>query len=98
MFKKGDYIVVLDIGSFPTDCAKNGYCLKQRKNNKSIHPYIDLDGSRSNGNNSLEFDKTNNLKDWRYATPQEIDEYERLGKPFDVTKITNSENPRYEIY
>jgi len=24
---------------------------------------------------------------WRYATPEEIEEYERLGKPFDVTTI-----------
>lgn len=74
MFEKDDYIVVLDVGSFSTYCAKNGYCLKQRKDNKSIHPYIDLDGSRSNGNNSLEFDKTNHLKDWRYATQFEIEE------------------------
>lgn len=98
MFKKDDYIVVLNIGDFSTHCALPNYCFKQRKDSKSIYPYVDITGSKSNGNNSLEFNKSNNLKDWRYATQQEIDEYERLGKPFDVTTITNSENPRYEIY
>lgn len=94
MFKKGDYIVTLIVTTW-TNCAKNNYIFKQSKNYEKIYPCIDLSGSSSNGNDSLKFDKTGTLKDWRYATPIEIEEYESLGKPFD-TGLLNSNN--YEIY
>ncbi len=96
MFKKGDYIVTLDVGTFHTDCARNNYCFKQREDNVSIHPEVDLKGSIRNGNYSLAFDKSNNLKDWRYATPQEIAKYNELDFPFDVTTVNY--DPSYEIY
>jgi hypothetical protein len=101
MFKENDYIVTLDIdhsGFFDTYCAKENYCFKQAKDDTSISPKIDLVGSVTNQNCTLTFDKKERLTDWRYATPQEIAEYDRLGRPFDVTTITPIEVTNYEIY
>ena len=95
MFKKGDYVVTLKT-VIQTDCAKDNYIFKQRLTENSIHPCIDLSGSKSNGNLSLTFDKNQSLKDWRYALPHEIEAYEQAGKPIDVTKLTTE--PQYEIY
>lgn len=86
-FKKGDYIVTLNVTISHTDCGKNNYCFKQRENNVFISPEVDLNGYKANSNNTLTFDKSNNLQNWRYATPEEIAEYDRLGKPYDVTTL-----------
>lgn len=90
MFKKGDYIVTLKVSTNASRCGKDNYCFKQREDNRSIHPEIDLGGSKHNGNNTLSFDKQYKLEDWRYATKEEIAEYDRLDKPFDVTTLKNS--------
>lgn len=85
-FKKGDYIVTLKISEgYTTDCAKENYCFKQKCDNGSLS-VEDLFGY-ANGNSGLRYGKTNNLLDWRYATPEEIAEYDRLGKPYDVTTL-----------
>lgn len=89
-FKKGDYIVTLEGDFSMTNCAKINYCFKQRVNNKCIHPYCDLKNSSANGNTELKFDKSGKLKNWRYATPEEIAEYEKIGKPYDVTTLKES--------
>ena len=89
MFKKDNYIVTLnikDIGSF-TQCAKINYIFKQSIDSEYIIPRIDLVGSTSNANDTLLYNKRGNLLDWKYATTEEIFEYERIGKPFDVTKL-----------
>ena len=101
MFKEDDYIVTLNIdhtGGFGTSCAKENYCFKQRQAEWYISPEIDLEGSTTNSNGGLNFNSNGKLIDWRYATPQEIEEYDRLGKPFDVTTITPIEVTNYEIY
>jgi hypothetical protein len=86
MFRKGDYIVTLDV-EIGSDCAKDNYCFKIKIDHECVYPEIDLEGSETNGNDSMSFNKKQNLKDWRYATPEEIAEYDRLGKPFDVTTM-----------
>lgn len=86
MFKKGDYIVTLNAIS-TSQCSRNNFIFKQREDADGMQPCIDLDGSRTNGNGSHTFDKKFNLRDWRYATQKEIDEYERLGYPYDVTTL-----------
>lgn len=93
MFKKDEYIVTLwkTVG---TSCAKDNYIFKQREKYDYLKPYIDLDGDGGNGNNKLPFNNPLVFK-WRYATPQEIAEYERLGKPFDVTELKSE---IYEIF
>jgi len=92
-FKKGDYIVTLKTdGYIITDCAKEYYCFKQRKDYKGISPEKDLTNSSTNCNSNLSFDKLKCLKDWRYATKEEIAEYDRIGKPYDVTTLNISLN------
>jgi len=90
-FKEGDYIVTLKGEFTGSDCAKENYCFKIRNSGPGIRPSMDLDGSKFNGNTSMTFDKRQKLRDWRYATPDEITEYNRIGKPFDVTKIKTGE-------
>lgn len=90
-FKEGDYIVTLDVESGAWNCARNNYCFKQRINNIYITPEIDLKGSKTNGHDIMSFDKKKYLKEWRYATPEEIAEYDRIGKPYDVTTLQKKE-------
>ena len=96
MFYKGDYIVTLDVED-GYNCAKRNYCFKQRANNKGIYPAVDLKGCRGNGHGAMSFDKKEYLKDWRYATPEEAAEYERIGQPYDVTTLQKKEEsiPEY---
>jgi len=97
MFKKGDYIVTVKVeNSGKHNCAKNNYCFKQRVNDEGMYPVIDLQGSDQNGHRVMSFNKTGYLKDWRYATPQEIAGYDRIGKPYDITTLPTE--PQYEIY
>jgi hypothetical protein len=93
-FKQGDYIVTLKGDFSITRCAKENYCFKIRFTANDLNPEIDLNGSTKNGNDNLKFNKSSeHLTDWRYATPQEIAEYDRLGKPFDVTTL----KPTFEV-
>jgi len=96
MFHQGDYIVTLDVED-GYNCAKRNYCFKQRVNNKGIYPAVDLRGSTGNGHGAMSFDKKEYLKDWRYATPEEAAEYERIRKPYDVTTLQKKEEsiPEY---
>lgn len=80
-FLKDDYIVVLqeEISvSFP----KN-HVFKQRETACYLRVYKDIRGE-ANGNNIADISKASL---WRYATSQEIMEYDIQGKPVDVTKI-----------
>lgn len=96
MFYEGDYIVTLDVEN-GWNCAKKNYCFKQRINFTGMAPEVDLNGSTSNSHSVMSFDKKQCLKDWRYATPEEVAEYERIGKPYDVTILQNKEEsiPEY---
>jgi len=88
MFRKGDYIVTLKVkNDYGYNCARDNYCFKIRINHKGIYPEIDLLGNTLNGHDVMSFDKKGLLTDWRYATSEEIAEYDRLGKPFDVTTM-----------
>jgi hypothetical protein len=100
MFKKGEYIVLIDqpinmdgdkLG-WDSKSFKQNHIYKQKEDHKYLMTELDSDGSYNNGWSCYDF----KYKNWRYATPQEITEYKRLGKPFDVSEIPNSNN--YEIY
>lgn len=80
MFKKDDYIVILDGNNYG---FKTNYIIKQRENIEYVRPYLDCKHSKTNGLPSLVY----NSSVWRYATQEEIDEYDRLGKPYDVTTL-----------
>jgi len=89
-FKKGDYIVVLKLGSVTTACAKENYCFKQREDHECLSPACDLEGDTKNANLTLTFDKSYKLEDWRYATKEEIEKYNEIDKPYDVTTLNKS--------
>lgn len=88
MFYEGDYIVTLINDG---DCGKVNYCSKQRKDSSSLNPVIDTKGYHHNSNWEFLASDTSNTK-WRYATPEEIAEYERIGKPYDVTTLHKQPN------
>lgn len=96
-FKEGDYIVTLDVED-GYNCARNNYCFKQRRNDTGIYPVVDLKGNKTNGHAVMSFDKKEFLKDWRYATPEEIAEYDRIGKPYDVTTLHNKKEESIPEY
>ena len=75
------------------------HCYKVRENNRFLRPELDSCGIIDNGwecilYNPNKFHKTRN---WRYATQEEIDEYERRGKPYDVTELQKKELSMKEI-
>ena len=88
-FNAGDYIVTLSLksGMHPTSCAKENFCFKQRETASSIKPMVDLDGDQYNSSDGLNFDKSDELLDWRYATKQEAKVYQIFKKPYDVRTI-----------
>ena len=82
-FKKGDYIVYLDERGSPwllkNHCYEhNGKCSRYFSTSKDSNY-----GSTSNSNVTYQSDL------WRYATPEEIAEYNRIGKPYDVTTLVS---------
>jgi len=93
MPKKGDYIVILELTSVCTDCAKVNYCFKVRENHPYLRPCKDLSGDTSNGHSGLMFDLSDDLLAWRYATSSEISKYNFLEKPFNVTEFSIPKYP-----
>lgn len=104
MFKKYDYIVCLE-GKFSppggmgiSECGRKNFIVKQSITCEylNIEKGIGLDvndtTSGHRNNHMFTFDKTQWLKDWRYATSEEIEEYERLGQPYDVTTLKSFKN------
>ena len=81
MFRKGDYIVVL-IDDIDKDFSIN-YIFKQRRD------YLNLSVEKSiknvaDGWRSIKFEYSSS---WRYADEEEIEEYERIQKPFDTSTM-----------
>lgn len=94
MFKKGDYIVSIKGISPKNDAFPINHIFKQRVDYYYITVEADANGIK-NGWILRPFDKSQG-HDWRYATPEEIAEYDRLGKPFDVTTLKQSK-PQNEV-
>ena len=93
-FKKGEYIVIiLKVESFSKDFISN-YIYKQREDYKHLRPELGNYSSKTNGWETI---GKNNSHNWRYATQEEIDEYERRGKPYDVTELQKKELSMKEI-
>lgn len=87
-FKKGDYIVLLNTPTTDTSFPKN-YIFKQREDYHYLLSELDMNGSKTNGWSLVNFIKKGYSinYNWRYATETEIAEYNRLGKPYDVTTL-----------
>lgn len=85
-FKKDDYIVLgntPDKASFLSNC-----CYKQREDNIYLKSYLDSKLSKINGWTCVSIDNSNgseNVFNWRYATKEESEYYEKIGEPFDTT-------------
>lgn len=105
MYPKDSYIVLLS-GCNGEDTWRSSipinYCYKLDRNSfdddngiEGFHVYKDKNGKSNGWNCSRGYGDDYNLK-MRCATFQEITEYERLGKPFNINELPNSNN--YEIY
>jgi hypothetical protein len=98
-FKKGTYIVFTEgtnsnFNSFPLF-----YVFKQRMSGTILHSCKDLKGSITNGWAMRPFQSTSDIKSsWRYATPEEIAEYDRLDKPFDVRNLNKQEESSWSNF
>ena len=84
IFKKGQYIVTLIDDGF---CGTINYCSKQKNDSYQLEPEIDTNGNKSNKNGVFRAKDVSFTK-WRWATKEEEEEYERRGKPFDVTELS----------
>lgn len=85
MFKEDDYIVLTKIELKSKSFIEN-WILKQNKNSLYLNIYLDCE-YEFNGWSVFKFDKSDTRFDWRYATIEEIEEYDRIGKPYDVTTL-----------
>lgn len=92
MFKKDEYIICLNTPISDIDFPPN-YIFKQAREAEHISVYQDACGDQ-NGWKQVKFDNSSDYSDWRYATPEEIEEYERLGKPYDVTTLKQFKVPK----
>lgn len=88
-FTKGEYIVTLDPLCLNDRYFPTNYCFKQSIDEKYLKVKKDIKGTP---NGWVQYSK--NLKNflWRYATNEEIVEYEQQGKPFDVTIFNKKKN------
>jgi hypothetical protein len=102
--KKGDCVVLVSSCNGKNawkDSLPENYCFKIRTELDKIyscgfHPELDIKDSRDNGWFLTETAKRSNLNLYenfklRLATQEEIDEYNRLGKPFDVSTLLKTE-------
>lgn len=87
MFLKDEYVVISK--DMTSRFAIKDHIYKIRYNNKNIAPYLDSGDSTNNVFGIIYKDSNS----WRYATKEEIAEYNRLGKPYDVTSL--NKQPEY---
>lgn len=89
-FKKGDYIVPLKDVSI-SNCWNN-FVMKQETDSNIFKPETLINGSINNTNQAWYSSNFSNKSHWRYATKEEIIEYDRIGKPYDVTTLKPETN------
>lgn len=80
-FKKGDYIVLLEYTSSGSYIKDHIY--KQEVDRSYLTTELDSMGDKHNGWVKFSYKE----KNWRYADLYEIEEYEKLGKPYDTSKL-----------
>ena len=83
MFNENDYITIVKDSSSNNNWEN--FVVKQLEDNNNIIPII----TPLNRNNSDRAEIYSHFNEtyitWRYSTPEEIEEYDRIGKPFNVT-------------
>ena len=90
LFLKDEYIVILTDSS--TNSFLTNHVYKQREDYKYLRVYKD-ENSERNGLLKIEFTDKHL---WRYATKQEIMEYDIQDRPVNVTRIGMANLPAYE--
>ncbi len=85
MFRKDEYIVCLNTPEKDCDFPPN-YIYKQRNDEECLSVYLDNTGV-VNGWSLIMYNGTGKYSEWRYATPEEVEHYDLLGKPYDVTTL-----------
>ena len=106
VFKKGEYVVLISDGQstagarlVQSDQFIKNHCYKVRENKVFLRPELDSNGSTTNGWKSVPYNPNEYHKNrnWRYATEKEAIEYEKRGKPYDVTELQKKELSMEEI-
>lgn len=92
MFKKDDYIIITILNQ-NNDGFITNFCYKQRDNKFYLRPELTTLGNICNGWGLITYSSSH----WRYATKKEIAEYDRLGKPFNVTTLNEKEELLDEV-
>lgn len=87
MFIKNDYLVITCDSSFENQYVTN-YCYKQRENSSYLQSFLDNDGRFNNGWDTVNFFNENT---WRYATKQEVVEYDLRGCPYNTAELNKKE-------
>lgn len=102
-FKKREYIVILfDQGRVCEDTDfPSFHCFKQREDARYLLAEKDNSGSTTNGWGIISPNKDRYT--WRNATQEEIDYYNKVGKPFNVKEMNwslflNIKSKSYEVY
>ena len=84
-FLEGQYIIALHERCKGDKDFTYNFCFKQESNSYSLTACLSCVGSTSNGWDIVHF---NDKGSFRFATAEEIAEYERLGKPYNVDTIS----------
>lgn len=87
-FKKGDYIVVLEKPNGKKNYVAPYHVFVQREDNNCLYVEKGFDGE---GCACWDIGFEDKDKTWRYANSQEIIEYDRLKKPFDIRTLVFKE-------
>lgn len=90
MFKKDDYIVLTKGNT--SHGIKLDTVYKQRESLPYIRIYLNSNGA-VDGWHTHTYNKSNN-NDWRYATKEEIAEYDRMGRPVKALQVEIEEDAK----
>ena len=91
IFTEGTHIILVE--GINDTAFKNNHIYKQKIAHDYLMSELDSNGSRTNGWSRYSASDNSN---WRYATPREVDEYNRLGRPYDVTTLDiKKPEPKY---
>lgn len=85
MFRANEYIVCLNTPVNESSFPRN-HVFKQRDDCEYLSVYEDIAGD-ANGWGLVNFDRSEKYSEWRYATVEEIEHYEKIGKPYNVVEV-----------
>ena len=89
IYPKGSYLVSLRPLSASTEHIIFNHCYKQTEDYDTIKPILSSFGQTQGVSQGSHRNMV------RYATQEEIAEYDRLGKPYDVSTIKVNDNLIY---